>query len=78
VLVVHRDVNEPNVCLPKEYGAHGTAASCPYLTVCPPCLCSGPNHSHWGSVCTVMPSDGSHMSVCVDQALSSDNNEPCG
>lgn len=38
----------------------------------------GSSHSHWGSVCTLMPSDGSHMSVCVDQLLSSDNNEPSG
>lgn len=33
---------------------------------------------HTGGVCAVMPSDSPHMSVCVDQPLSTDSNEPVG
>lgn len=81
VLVVHRDVKEPNVCLHEQDGGLGGA-----WTTCLAAMFNGllllfmigSSHSHWGSVCTLMPSDGSHMSVCVDQLLSYDNNEPSG
>lgn len=33
---------------------------------------------HTGGVCSLMPSDSPHMSVCVDQPLSTDSNEPVG
>lgn len=80
VLVVHRDVKEPNVCLHEQDGGGGSGVD--YLAAMFNSLLLlfmiGSSHSHWGSVCTLMPSDGSHMSVCVDQPLSSDNNEPSG
>lgn len=71
----------PNVRLPRrgETRAHATAR--PSLAVminsAPP-VYDGLVIIHTGGARSVMPSDSPHMSVCVDQPLSADSNEPVG
>lgn len=70
----------PNVRLPErdEGSRHGEAPPRGHDKQTAPPVCDGLVIIHTGGVCSVMPSDSPHMSVCVDQPLAADRNEPVG
>lgn len=70
----------PNVRLPRrdEGSRHGGALPRGHDKQAAPPAYDGWVIIHTGGACSVMPSDRPHMSVCVDQPLSADSNEPVG
>ena len=78
------------VCLCVCVSVRACAFACTSRCVCV-CVCvcvrsprghvgaiDSSSHSHWGSVPTLIPSDGPHMSVRADQPFYGDINEPSG